>query len=511
MRNGKIVKHHSLFLLFLLSIAVLSFFFLYPFFLVIVRNFSFSKFIKVLSEAYFYRVLLSNVKQAALSTFFSLLVASVFLFTLMCRDFKGKSIFIRVSYIPFVLPSIVLVLSFVILFGKESPLNINILYSLKAVLVAHTFYNFPIIMHSVYKKYTVLNRNIRDASYTLGASKVYTFFHVTLSELKASILSSCLLVFMYSFSSFAIVLTLGGGVRNTTLEVEIYKNFKIINNKEVGTAYALCSFIIMFLLVMLYIILTRKDRSQTSGEMYKEKKGNGVHTVLSLIVSFLLLLPLLSLFVSLFRARTGRGSLTLRRAISDVCSHYDIFINSFIVAVLSSLIVVSLSFIISEYLRRRNIKDTDAFVFLPLSFSTVALASGWRTLELTNRFTIIIVLSCLHAFLAFPLVYRIVNSAVRSIKESSLLAPLTLGSGEVKAMFMADLPSVIGPIKGAFLLSFASSLGEVSGSLVLSSYSFNTLSSAIYSYISRYNYTSATVVALILCMIILIIYKVDEY
>ena len=67
------------------------------------------------------------------------------------------------------------------------------------------------------------------------------------------------------------------------------------------------------------------------------------------------------------------------------------------------------------------------------------------------------------------------------------------------------------PIKGAFLLSFASSLGEVSGSLVLSSYSFNTLSSAIYSYISRYNYTSATVVALILCIIILIIYKVDEY
>ena len=507
---SKIIKQYGFFVLFFLCVAILSLLFLFPFFSVIIKNFSLSNLIETFSKPYLYRILLSTVRQAFFSTLLSFVIAVLFLLLLINKEFKGKALFMKVSYLPFVLPSIVLVLAFVTLFGKNSFLRVdfNILYSLKAVLLSHAFYNFPIIMHSVYQKYMGMDNSLENVAYTLGANRIYTFFHVTLRELRGVVLSSLLLVFMYCFSSFAIVLTLGGGIKNTTLEVEIYKNFKIVNNKVVGTSYAIVSFLIMLFLMTVYYVLTRNDKKGTVKHIRVLKDGGILCSVFSICASIIILMPLIAILYSMFfsRARGGkRVSFVL--SLKNVFSHYDIFINTFVVGTLSSMFVVFLSFVISEYLYRRNKHDIDTFVFLPLSFSSIALSQGWQSLILNNRISVMITLSLLHALLAFPLVYRIVNNGVRGIEENTLLSPLTLGASELYSVFRLDTLIIKSTLKKALGLAFALSLGEVSGSLVMSSTSFNTLSTSIHAYISRYNYSAASIVAVILCVIIMLLVK----
>ncbi len=175
--------------------------------------------------------------QATLSTLASLAVALPGAYLIATYSFKGKRMILALSAIPFVIPSILVVLGFVIFFfGNNGFLNralmtlfqleeppLKILYSFPAIILAHTFYNFPIIMSLVSSYWEHMDENCEAASWTLGANKVRTFFSITLPRLIPAIVSSASLVFLFCFNSFAIILVLGGGPQFTTMEVEIYR------------------------------------------------------------------------------------------------------------------------------------------------------------------------------------------------------------------------------------------------------------------------------------------------
>ena len=107
------------------------------------------------------------------------------------------------------------------IFGlKEPPLKI--LYSFSGLIIAHGFYNFPLIMKNVADSWERIPSIQAESARLLGAKEGRIFRTVTIYQLLPSIASSSLLVFIYCFLSFILVL-LFGGVGNSTLEVEIYK------------------------------------------------------------------------------------------------------------------------------------------------------------------------------------------------------------------------------------------------------------------------------------------------
>lgn len=394
-----------------------------------------------------------------------------------------------------------MVLSFVTLFGKNGLIHINILYSMKAVVLAHSFYNFPLILHTVYSAYLRRNVKCENEAATLGSKPLYTFFHLTLPNLRSAFLSSSLLVFMYAFSSFAIVLTLGGGVKNSTLEVEIYRNFKITMNKQLGTSYALVSFLFVLVLIVLYNICFKSEKVEKIESECKLKKGKPFNSFLAILFSIIILFPFINIVFSIFRngfQSRGRSSKTI---IERVFSNPKIFINSFLVAIISSLIVVFIAFIISEYNIRYTKKNKTFLSFLPLSISSIALSEGFISVATSSYILTLFSASLLNALFSFPLVYRIINRAASTISFSSLNAPLTLGGSVLKAVFSVDLPSVKEAIKRALGLSFSLSLGETSSAIMFSSYNFPTISSTIYSFISRYDYKAGSLLGVILLLL----------
>ena len=103
--------------------------------------------------------------------------------------------------------------------------------------MAHAFYNFPIALGLIATYWENLSPLYTQVSATLGAKRGKSFRTITLPRLMPAILSASTLIFLFCFTSFVILLVLGGGPRFTTLEVEIYRRAKM--SLDLGGAAAL--------------------------------------------------------------------------------------------------------------------------------------------------------------------------------------------------------------------------------------------------------------------------------
>ncbi len=175
-----------------------------------------------------------TVFQAVLSTILTIILGLPAAYLFGRFIFPGKNMLRIATTLPFILPTVVVAAGFNALIGPNGWLNlilmkilnspdpvINIQNTLAAILLAHVFYNTSIVIAIVGSTLAQMDHKLEDAAKTLGASLWKTLIHVTLPLLFPSIISAVLLVFLFNFTSFGVILMLGGP-RFTTLEVEIY-------------------------------------------------------------------------------------------------------------------------------------------------------------------------------------------------------------------------------------------------------------------------------------------------
>jgi molybdate transport system permease protein len=107
-----------------------------------------------------------------------------------------------------------------------------------------------------------LPENLREASYTLGKSKMVTFFRVILPSIKTSIITAVALTFAHCIGEFGIVLMVGGNMPGETLvaSIAIYDEVQILNF-DVANKYAFILFTVsLVLLTTIYSINKKHDQ-----------------------------------------------------------------------------------------------------------------------------------------------------------------------------------------------------------------------------------------------------------
>jgi thiamine transport system permease protein len=113
--------------------------------------------------------------------------------------------------VPFVLPTVV-----VGAFGPSgSPAR-------STILLAHVFFNYAVVVRTVGGLWSHLDPRPEEAAQVLGANRWRTFVNVTLPALRPAIIAAASIVFLFCFTSFGVILVLGGP-RYATLETEIYR------------------------------------------------------------------------------------------------------------------------------------------------------------------------------------------------------------------------------------------------------------------------------------------------
>lgn len=490
------------------------------------------------------QILLFTLKQAALSSLFSILFAFPGAYLFSNYRFTLRKLILSISNLCFFLPSILVVLGFVIFYGNSGVLNtllmkmmktseppLKILYSFKAIILAHVFLNFPIALSLITDTWSHLSQNQENASLSMGASGLETFIRVTLPRILPVILSAALLIFLFCFTSFSIILVLGGGPQFTTIEVEIYRLNNIVLDQEKAAALSVYSFTMNLICLTIYLLFSSLFKNKEKNRISRLRRPTSRLTYLAISLYILLMLifffsPLVSIVWRSFYSTSQRyGTGYTTRAYRELfglessialANTLDAIMNSMQIAILSACVSTIISLCLALWIsKRRKGGIFELLSMLPMAISSVTLGLGYSILRANiSEDSILsgpVLVILAHTVIILPFCLRTLLPVLRSQNENKLNAAYTMGSGVMKASFDIEIPTIKSSIIRAFIFAFALSMGEVNATLTLARGKVSTLPLQIYRLINSYNYQSACAVGTILITITFIVFLLCEY
>jgi thiamine transport system permease protein len=531
------------FWLWLLPVGFLLLFFFYP--LVEVLSVSLARGTSDL----FYHVSWGNISgviiftiwQAVLSTLLTFLIGipGAYLFTKF--NFRGRKLLQLVTNLPFILPTVVVAAGFNALIGPRGWLNlaleallhtseppINLLGTLGAILLAHVFYNLTIVLRLVGGSWAGLNPRPGLAARTLGATPFREFTEITLPLLRPAILSAGLLVFLFDFTSFGVILLLGGA-GFSTLEVEIYTQALHLLNLPMAALLTLIQFGFTLLISILYKkVSVRQVPLVPVNERLAARRPTRLSERLFAAITVLLLVllvvsPLLALaarsFIRLDADRGQRGAVqtgfTLeyyqalfqnpRQSIFYV-PPADAINNSIRYGLSTAILSLVLGLLAAYGLRQRSrpARWMDVVFMLPLGASAVTMGLGLLlafSRPNLNWTASPWMIPAAHTLVALPFVLRSLTPALNAIPEHYRQSAAVLGAAPFQIFLRVDLPLIRRAILSSIIFSFTISLGEFGATTFLARPDFPTIPIAIYRYLSQpggLNYGQAMAMATIL-------------
>jgi molybdate transport system permease protein len=139
--------------------------------------------------------------------------------------------------------------------------NIRLAFSFEGVLIASVIFSLPFMVQPLQNGLRSLPDSLREASFTLGKSKMVTFIRVLVPNIKPSIITATALTFAHSIGEFGVVLMVGGNMPGKTrvASVAIYDEVQSLNF-ALANRYAFILFALSFLLLAtIYSVNKRND------------------------------------------------------------------------------------------------------------------------------------------------------------------------------------------------------------------------------------------------------------
>ena len=517
----------------------------------------------LVADPYYLGVFWFSAWQAGLSTLLTLALGLPAAYSFARYEFPGKMLLRAVATVPFVMPAIVVAAAFTALLGPRGLVNaalqsvlglaqppIQILNTIGMVLLAHVFYNYTIVLRIVGGFWSTLDTRLEQAAAVLGASRARAFREVTLPLLLPAIGAAALLIFIFTFSSFGVVLILGGP-RFATVEVEIYRQTAQLLRLDIAAALALLQMLVTLLMTALY------TRLQARGAVPLELRARAANTqpvrtwrarllVAGNIAVLLVLLgtPLLALALRSVTSLTAEGSrlidaLTLdyyRRLGTNPTGSFFfvpplIAIRNSLLFALAATLLALLVGVPAAYLIARRTKSTeqrtkkvnpgsrfldpgswfsgllDPLFMLPLGTSAVTLGLGYIVAfnrPPLNLLTSPALVPVAHALLAFPFVVRGLLPALRGLDPRLREAAQALGAGPLRVVREVDLPLLFPALLVGAVFAFTVSMGEFGATLLLARPTYPTVPVVIYRFLGQpgaANYGQALALSTILMLI----------
>ena len=494
--------------------------------------------------------------QASLSTFLTMLAGLPAAYLFGRFSFPGRRLLRVLSTLPFILPTVVVAAGFNALLGPRGFANlalmdwfnleqppIHFMNTLAAILTAHVFYNISVVLRVVGGAWEGLDLRLEQAARSLGASAWRTLWEVTLPLLRPSILGAAVLVFLFNFTSFGVILLLGGP-RFATLEVEIYiQALQMLNLPLAGLLSALQLFITLLLTTLSRRLAPGQGiplAPRVKGEGLRPPRGWGQALMLGALVtglSVFTLSPLAALALrSVTRLEAERGQVGEVQTGLTLDYYRELFVNrrgslfyvppasaarnSLLYALATIGISVGLGVPAAYALNRAGParRWLDPLLMLPLGASAVTLGLGYvvtfnRPPLDIRSFPLLIPIA--HSLVALPFVVRTLLPAIAAIPPSLRQAAGVLGASPARVWLLVDVPILSRAALAGAVFSFTISLGEFGATSLLARPEFPTLPVAIFRFLSQpgaLNYGQAMAMATLLMLVcalsILVIEKV---
>ncbi len=499
----------------------------------------------LVSDTYVRDVLVFTLWQAALSTLLTLLVGLPGAYLIARYQFRGKGLLRALASVPFVMPTLVVAAAFNALIGPRGWINLglmalwhtdtpplNLTNTLGAILLAHVFYNTTIVLRLVGDFWAHLDPRLDSAARVLGANRARAFLEVTLPLLNPAILAAALLVFIFDFTSFGVILVLGGP-QFATLEVEIYRQTVNLFNLPMAAALScvqlICTLGFTVIYARLALRVTAPLALRPRAFTQRPLRSWRARLAAILIIGGLLLLlvvPLAALALrSVTRLEAARGERATTPTGFTLAFYQELLVNrresifyvppfaaignSMAVAAATALLSLALGLPTAIVLARPSRLGAviDPLIMLPLGTSAVTMGFGF--LVAFNRSPLDwraspLLLPLAHTLVAFPFVVRSLLPALRGLRPQLRRAASVLGASPARAFIQVDLPLVGRALFGGGAFAFAISLGEFGATALVARPEFPTVPVAIYRFLGQpgaLNYGQALALSTILMIV----------
>jgi thiamine transport system permease protein len=476
---------------------------------------------KLVGADYYLRTLWFTIWQATVSTLLTLALAMPGAYLFARYHFRGKALLQALTTIPFVLPTVVVANAFQAWLGPHGRLNellmalwslnrppLELEHSIWLIVLAHIFYNYSVVVRIVGGFWANLHPRLEEAAQLLGARPGQVWQQVTLPLLRPAITAAALLIFIFNFTSFGVILILGGP-RFATLEVEIYRQTVYLFNLPLAAALSLVQILFTFGLMWFYtrlqarlaLPLDLRPRQQLQRQVSGWRDRLLLGGNLALIV-LLLLLPLLAL---LERSFTLNGEFTWRYYAQLVVNERgsllyvppsQAILNSLRFAAASVGLALLLGLASATFLTRptlawplRRLQHLfDPLLMLPLGTSAVTLGFGFiiaLDAPPLNLRSSVWLIPLAHSLVAFPFVVRVLVPVLRGIDNSLRENALVMGATPAQVWREIDLPIVSRALLVGAVFAFTISLGEFGATALIARPQTPTLPVAIFRFLGQ--------------------------
>ncbi|MBC7354900.1 MAG: iron ABC transporter permease [Desulfomicrobiaceae bacterium] len=455
----------------------------------------------VLRDPAVHQVLSWTTFQALLSSGISVVLALPAAFFLSRVQFPGQGLASMLLLLPFVLPTVVVATAFAVLadptsflgrltapvFGAaETP-------GMAAILGAHVFYNLGLAARIMAGLWARIPQSAAHAAATLGAPPITIFFRVHLPLLAPGILASAITVFALCFSSFGVVLLLGGG-RFATIEVAIYQaTMQQLDLPRAGILAVLqlgCSALFFALASVSARSVPLHGQAIPTAWRQLPRTVQGAGILCGAILFAGLILPLVALILESFRVQNAWSLEAYRLLAQDPrqsalgTAPIVSLAYSLRYAALATALAVPLGLAAALGARRSRLRTAiETVCMLPMTTSAATLGLGLLLALRTpwwDARTAAWIIPVAHALVALPLVLRTLQPALEAISPQLGEAAATLGASPRQILGRITLPLLARPLAMATTVSLAVSLGEFGASLFLVRPTTPTLPVAIY-------------------------------
>ncbi|RUA05716.1 MAG: iron ABC transporter permease [Fusobacteria bacterium] len=355
-------------------------------------------------------------------------------------------------FIPFFFPVISTVITFSLIFNLPYLKELGILYSMKAILIANIFYNAPIFVKYLSLGMKRIPNEILEAGLESGASKWIIFIKIKLPLILPQIFRAFFMVFVYSFTSFGIVLSLGG-LKYSTLEVEIVNS--LMGTADFSRMFAL-GFLQFIILTAVNIIGERIDDYELEKEEKTSEISLGVKLYSLLFVIFEFGIVGVNIIFSFYNYYKKTFSLEPFIKIFSVTFNkkypvIESIINSSLIAMGTALLVV-----IFTYILLKNINKFSSYII----FSTFGVSSGFLAITLiyTNivyEIPYIVLLVGGFFLTTVPIAYSFMYQYIKKFPKDVLEASSIDGANKFQIFLYVELPMLKEVLANTYLQIFA--------------------------------------------------------
>lgn len=453
--------------------------------------------------------------QAGVSTALSIAVGIVLAWSLDRLRFFGRGLVIGLLSTALVLPSLVIVSGLIAVWGRNGWANLVLapfelstsgaIFGLAGIIAAHVLLNGAFAGRLLFDRLEAIPPEKLKLGRALGLSGWRRFATIDWPALAGSIPGIAATIFLLCFTSFAIVLVLGGGPANQTLEVAIYQAVRL--DFDLGGAVRLA---LVQLAVCAAIIIPATTLAPTATLFGRRTQFHWPERlpvrIAQIIVLAILLVGFLSPLVAVLMRGLGPAVLTL----PEQPAFWRALWTSLSIGTTSAVLTLALALGLgmARALQGRGTPARTLLglpVFTYLAVPAVVLSLGFfllaRQIGVSTGVAAPIVLVIANALLALPFAFATLSPPLEALANRHTKLIRSLGISGWSQWRLIEWPLLGRPIGYALAVSFVFSLGDLGVISLFGTSEFSTLPWLMYRALGAYRSADAEAIGALLLVL----------